>query len=349
MSVYEKNKKWYCKFMINGVSKHLLCNGATSKEQALKLENAFKFNLQQQLCGLAPKQQKNVYFSRLKELYIKHAKTSLKRYQNQKYYINNLEKYFDKGKPVNLIKPEKIQGFIEAIRKEKNLKNSSINRYLEIFSKMFSLAVDNGELPENPIKKVKKLREDNHRIRYLTKDEENRLFKSIEVNAPYLKPIVIVALQTGMRKSEIFNMQWENIDINNRIIYILEAKTEDSREIPISDVLYDLLLSLPRKSPYVFINPKTKTPYIDIKKSWYKVLNNAQIKNFCFHDLRHTFATRMVMADVDFLTLMEILGHKNIKTTMRYAHVVAGKKMEAIKKLSAFNQKSSEIDKKERE
>jgi len=335
-----ENGKWYCKFTLRGKTKHLLCTGATTQKQAEEMENAFKFKLQQQLNGVMPKELKNVYFNRLKELYSEHAKTNHKKYRNQVYYLNALEKYFNNGKPVNSVKPTDIQKYIAYLRNERKLKNSSINRFLEILSKMYNLAIDNGELTENPLRKVEKLKEDNHRIRFLTDEEEVRLFNSIEINTPYLKPLVVTALQTGMRKGEILNMQWRNIDFNNRIIHILDTKSCDSREVPISDKLNNLLQTLPKEAEYVFINPITGMPYVDFKKSWYKVLDYAGIKGFCFHDLRHTFATRMVIAGVDFLTLMEILGHKNIKTTMRYAHVVPGRKMEAIKKLEEYNKQS---------
>ena len=142
-----------------------------------------------------------------------------------------------------------------------------------------------------------------------------------------------------MRRGEIFGMKWDNIDLNNRVIHVLDTKSGDSRPIPISDVLYETLKSIPRTSEYVFTNPKTNQPYVDIKKSFNLVREHAGIANFCFHDLRHTFATRMVMAGVDFLTLMELLGHKNIKTTMRYAHVIPSRKIDAIKKLANWNQK----------
>ena len=334
------NGKWYCKFTIRGVTKHLLCAGATTEKGALEIENAFKYKLQQQMNGVIPKNQKNVYFNRLKELYIKHAKTNHKKYKNQIYYLNGLEKYFNNGKPVNTIKPEHILKYIEYLRnsgKRGKRKNSSINRFLEILSKMFNLAINNGELTENPLKKVPKLKEDNHKIRFLTDDEETRLYASIDLKAPYLSPIVTTALQTGMRRGEIFGMKWDNIDFNNCIVYVLDTKSGKSREIPISDKLYKVLQSIPRTSKYVFINPQTNQPYVDIKKSFNLVKEHAVIENFCFHDLRHTFATRMVIAGVDLFTLMEILGHTNVTTTMRYAHVIPGRKMEAIKKLATYN------------
>lgn len=303
------------------------------------METTFKYNMMQEMNGVIPKKQKNVSFKRLKELYINHAKTNHKKYKNQRYYINILESYFGNGKPVNEIKPEDVNKFIEYLRKSGKhgqRKNSSINRFLEILSKMFNLAIDNGELTENPLRKVPKLHEDNHKIRYLTTDEESRLFANIDSKTPYLRPIVTTALQTGMRRGEIFGMKWENVDFISRNIHILDSKSGKSREVPINDKLYEVLQSLPKTSDYVFTNPKTNQPYVDIKKSFNLVIKQAHIENFCFHDLRHTFATRMVMADVDLFTLMEILGHNNVQTTMRYAHVIPGRKMEAINRLARY-------------
>ena len=340
-----ENGKWYCRFQSGvGIRPHRLCRGATTRKEAEAFENALKYKIEQQKNGVIPKDQKNVYFNRLIELYKKHAKTNHKKYKNQIYYLNGLEKYFNNGKPVNTIKPEDILKYIEYLRnsgKRGKRKNSSINRFLEILSKMFNLAIDNGELTDNPLRKVPKLKEDNHKIRFLTDEEENRLYAIIDLKAPYLRPIVTTALQTGMRRGEIFGMKWDNIDLNNRNIYVLDTKSGKSREIPISDKLYKILQSIPRISEYVFINPKTNQPYVDIKKSFNLVREHAEIKNFCFHDLRHTFATRMVMAGVDLFTLMEILGHTNVTTTMRYAHVIPGRKMEAINKLGNYNKYSN--------
>ncbi len=328
------NGKWYCRFSIRGNRQHLLCAGATTEKEALEIENAFKYKLQQQMNGVIPKDQKNVYFNRLKELYIKHAKNNHKKYKNQKYYLNGLEAYFSKGKPVNNIKPNDIETFKRYLRDTRNLKNSSINRYLEILSKMFNLAIDNIELTENPVSKAGMLREDNVEPRYLSAEEERRLFKSIDKVAPYLRPIVTMALQTGMRRGEILNLKWS--DIKNGYIQLLETKSGKSRNIPTSETLLNTLNSIPKSSEYVFINPKTNKPYTDFKKSWHKVLDDANIENFRFHDLRHTVATRMVEKGIDLLVVKDILGHTMIETTMRYAHPVTERKLAAIDVLNNY-------------
>ncbi len=336
MTVYYKdNGKWYCHFYLsNGKEIHRLCRGATTEKQAKKLENEIKYDFEMQVHGHKPMEQKNVYIKHLVELYTIHAKNNHKKFKNQIYYLNVLEKYFSNNKPVNDIKPNDIEKFKTYLKDIKNLKNSSINRYLEILSKMFNLAIANKELTENPVSKTEKLKEDNIAIRYLTAEEELRLFKSVDSFAPYLKPIIIMALQTGMRRGEILNLKWSNIKDN--YIELLETKSGKKRNIPISEKLKTVLESIPNDNEYIFYNPKTNEPYTDIKKSWHKVIDEAKIKNFRFHDLRHTVATRMVEKGIDLLVVMDILGHTKIETTMRYAHPVTERKQAAINILNSY-------------
>jgi len=327
------NGKWYCRFTIRGERKHLLCVGATNKAEAEDLEAQYKYRLMQQQNGVMPRDTKNVYFKRLKDLYTRHAKNNHKKFKNQKYYLDSLEKYFGNSKPVNKIKPVDIEAFKTYLKTQK-LKNSSINRYLEILSKMFNLAIDNKELTENPVSKAGMLREDNVDPRFLSADEERRLYKSIDKFAPYLRPIVTIALQTGMRRGEILNLKWT--DIKDGYIQLLETKSGKSRNIPTSQTLLNALNSIPKVSEYVFINPRTNKPYTDIKKSWHKVLDKANIENFRFHDLRHTVATRMVEKGIDLLVVKDVLGHTMIETTMRYAHPVPERVQDAINVLNNY-------------
>lgn len=159
--------------------------------------------------------------------------------------------------------------------------------------------------------------------RYTRKDKISQPFL-------YLKPIVITALQTGMRKGEILNLKWSNIDFLQGFIELLETKTNKSRKIPISSTLKETLKNIARNSEYVFINPQTGLPYADIKKSFHTVLKKAKIENFRFHDLRHTVATRLVERGIDLTVVQEILGHSKITTTQRYAHPVPKRKLDAI-------------------
>ncbi len=205
------------------------------------------------------------------------------------------------------------------------------------------------------MQKTAKLREDNHKIRFLTIDEEQRLFKALEHEQvvtdrytrqkksvkPYLflKPIVTTALQTGMRRGEILNLKWSNIDFNYGFIELLDTKSGKARKEPMSDILREVFENIDRVSEYVFINPKTKKPYLDLKKSFHNVMELANIQNFRFHDLRHTVATRLVEKGIDLIVVQEILGHSNITTTQRYAHPVPERKQQAIEILNNYCKK----------
>lgn len=128
-------------------------------------------------------------------------------------------------------------------------------------------------------------------------------------------------LQTGMRRGEIFNLKWENINFDYKFINITKSKTlKGRRKIPISNKLMDVLTSVQIVSEYVFPNPKTGKSYIDIKHSWSTICENAQTKDFRFQDLRHTAITRMVEKGIPLPVVQEIAGHSKIETTMRYTH-----------------------------
>ena len=230
------------------------------------------------------------------------------------------------------------QFIYKEIEVEKNRSNATINRHIEMLSKFFNIMIDEGLIKENPCRSVKHLREENFKIRFLTKEEEKRLFDAIDANNLYLKPIIICALQTGMRKSEIFNLKWSQIDFKQGYIEILKSKSGKARKIPISsrlDAVLKEILAL-SSNEYVFVNPETNKPFVDIKRAFATILEKAGIDNFRFHDLRHTVATRMVESGADLTVVQEILGHASIQTTMRYAHPVPERKKQAIDYLSSL-------------
>lgn len=352
MSVRIEKGKWYYQFMINGERIHGVCHGATDKKSAEQIENAIRYKTMQQQNGIIPREEKNVSLNRLKELYVSYAKNNKKSYKNDNYSLKIITDYFGINAVAQKITPKKIEDFKQYLKTERKLKNSSINRYLEILSKMFNLGVDNEIIRNNPLQKTAKLREDNHKIRFLTVEEEQRLFNAIEyeltvtdrytkqkkIIKPYLflKPIVTTALQTGMRRGEILNLKWSNIDFTYGFIELLDTKSGKARKIPISNILREVFDSIDKISEYVFVNPKTNKPYLDLKKSFHKVMDLANIKDFRFHDLRHTVATRLVEKGIDLIVVQEILGHSNITTTQRYAHPVPERKQQAIEILNNY-------------
>jgi protein MpaA len=158
--------------------------------------------------------------------------------------------------------------------------------------------------------------EDSMGLRYLSKKECEELINACE---PHLKSIVISALNTGMKKIELLNLKWENIDIEHGLI-TLDRTKKSERMIPMNDTLKKTLINIPRRHdvPYVFYNKTTNQPYRNISKSFANALTRSKITNFHFRDLRHTFAFHLVMEGVDIKEVMKLLGHKTLKTTLKY-------------------------------
>jgi len=206
-------------------------------------------------------------------------------------------------------------------------------RLLATLKHMFTKAVDWDMVEEETLKRVRKvklLEENNRRLRYLSAEETQTLVEAFD---PHLRPILVAALNTGMRKGEILSLKWdENIDLRHGFILLDRTKNGQRREVPINATLRAALQSLTRRldSPYVFFDPLTGKRYRDVKRSFRSACRRAGIKDFRFHDCRHTFASQLVMAGADLVTVMELLGHKTLAMTLRYSHLAPTHKTRAV-------------------
>jgi integrase len=207
-----------------------------------------------------------------------------------------------------------------------------------------------GSRAQNPFDKGKSLliKENNQRVRYLTEDEIERL---LDACFPSIRNIVECALNTGMRKGEILGLKWDQI--RNGFIYLTETKTSEPRQIPINDTL-DLLFKRIKseqnpsenviglngkpvksfESETVFC--KNNKPIRYVTKSFQAVTRRAGITDFRFHDLRHTFASQLLMKGGSLKDVQELLGHKTMTMTLRYAHLSQDHKKEAINLLNGL-------------
>ena len=214
-------------------------------------------------------------------------------------------------------------------------KPATVNRHIGTLKHMFTKAVDWEMVEDDTLKKmrrVKLLPENNRRLRYLSMEELQSL---IDACPPHLRPIVTCAVNTGMRKEEILSLEWDkHIDLRHGFILLNVTKNGERREVPINQPLKETLQGLVRRidSPYVFIDVNGNR-YKDIKKSFHSALRKASIKDFRFHDLRHCFASHLIMAGIDLTTVKELLGHKDIRMTMRYAHLAPSHKQKAVEVL----------------
>lgn len=182
---------------------------------------------------------------------------------------------------------------------------------------------------------MKPFKENRQRVRFLDEDEEAKL-KSVFASRHW--PQVEIALHTGMRRGEMFNLRWADVDFPNQTITVSQSKSGEMRHIPMNDLVLDVLRRLPSrlKSEWVFPSATGTTP-MDGNNFTKRIFNpgvkKAGIENSRWHDLRHTFASRLVMKGNDLRTVQELMGHKKIEMTLHYSHLSPAHKMTAVQTL----------------
>lgn len=283
------------------------------------------------------KAHKAITFKELAERYLEFTHGRLKSYKNLVYFVKTLKDIFNNKSldDFTVLDLEKMQSVILA----KGQSVAYANRLTAILKAMFSKALSWELITEDVIKKIKQCRQlkgENKRLRYLSDEESERL---IECCDSHLIPVVVTALSTGMRKSEILGLTWRRVDMKNRVILLDTTKNGERREIPVNETLYNTLSGITRhlQCEYVFYNPETLKPYYGLNKAFERALKKAHIVDFKIHDLRHTFASRLVMRGVDLATVKELLGHKDIKMTLRYAHLAPAHLRAAVEVLDKKN------------
>jgi integrase len=175
------------------------------------------------------------------------------------------------------------------------------------------------------MRRVHKLREAPARERYLTSEEEKRLFAVLVGRRAHLRPIVVVALQTGMRQGEILGLKWEHLDFDRKSIYVAHTKTGRPRRLPMSKPVEVELRSLKQDAEpdeHVFSYARTGLKLTTFRHAWEGACKQARISELRFHDLRHTFATRLRAKGVHEMDIMTLLGHTTLQMTSRYTHAM---------------------------
>ena len=243
---------------------------------------------------------------------------------------------------------------------------ASANRNMTRLRGVLTRAVEWGVIEVHPLAKLKRLKVDRRgRVRYLKTEEEKALRQAMadreeticadrdsankwrserkkEVMADlsklhfadHLRPLVVTSINTGMRRGEVFNLTWTDVDLKNKIITVegTTSKSGQTRHIPINKELLEVLTNWKEQSKSEgFVFPGKGGHRLDnVKKSWDGLLKLAKVEGFRWHDLRHTFASKLVMAGVPLNTVRELLGHSDLAMTLRYAHLAPDSKAAAV-------------------
>jgi excisionase family DNA binding protein len=279
-------------------------------------------------------------FARLAELYLdEHAKATKKSWRTDFYALkSHLTPYFGN------LRLEDITPLVVEKYRTKRLRavsESSTNREMALLKVMFNLAIDWGFASENPLRKVKMFSEkDNLKERVLTEEEETRLRAA---SAPHLRLIITGLLATGARISELMALRRSAVDLERRTILLTKTKSGRNRVIPINAQLHEVLTALKARSKgeRVFAGPEGE-PVASVRRAFVSACRRAGLKGVRMHDLRHTFATRLVRRGVDIITVRDLLGHSSVKLTERYTHSNEEQKREAVRRLEPETAKKAE-------
>lgn len=231
------------------------------------------------------------------------------------------------------IKPMRIEQYKRA-RLEAGRTPATVNREVACLKAIYNVALRNKLIAHNPVNDVRMLREDNEVTRVLPPEDEEQLLANA---SEHIRNIVICALDSGMRLGEILELQRAQVSLAKGMILIEKSRTGKKREIPISPRLRAVLTTLRKtNTDGAVFRWKNGEGLSDIKNGYKAALRRAGLteKRYRFHDLRHTFATRLAEAGVDLFTIKELLGHATIITTQRYAHPGRNAKQDAIARLA---------------
>lgn len=253
---------------------------------------------------------KNITFAEMTDKY-------MKRYQKSRdaTSLNRLLPVFG-NLAIADITTEAVSDYMD--ERLKIVKPATVYQELALMRRMFNVARRQWKwVKDNPVADLSfSVGNSNARDKWLTTEEEKKLLNTA-TNPKWLRNLLVVALHTGMRRGEILNLIWQNVDFKRRVIRIIKTKNGEKRTIPMSSTVFNVLKNITVRDISGRVFPISGS---SVRHAFDKTVAKTCIEDFCFHDLRHTFATRLVQNGVDLYKVKELLGHKTIAMTMRYAH-----------------------------
>ena len=330
-TIYKRGNSWCVGFTVNG--RRVRETVGPNKKIAQKVLSLRMTQVLENRYFPPNRQVGRMPFNEFVQMYLERVVSLMKSIRTERNRVKRWVK--DLGmRPIGQI----TRAEIESWRREKmsRCKPATINRDLSRLRHMLNIAVEWELLEKSPMQGIKFLRENNARTRYLSVDECHRLIDSCM--APHIRAIVTVALHTGMRLGEILNLRWQDLDFSSGFILVRDSKNGQARQVPMDSMISTVLRSWPRLSDQdiVFTSVMTGGRIVDIRAGFLNSCKRAGITGLHFHDLRHTFASQFVMAGGDIYILKEILGHKSITNSQRYAHLSPTYKIKAIDRMNTL-------------
>jgi integrase len=324
MGVYKRgNKNWWFSLGHKGIT--IREHGGRTRAQA---ENALVRRRSQLKEGEEEAELKPATFTEYSEVYLTlcQGNKAIRTLDRDRYTIDKHLIPFYGQKQLIALKTTDIEEYKQFRRP--HAAPSTINREFDTLKAMLMKAVEWHYLRKNPAAGVGKFFNPPRPPRFLNEDECHRLLDASKKSRNRcLHPFVSTALYAGLRKDELFHLEWSNVDMERGVLKIVNkdgwhTKSKKGREVPMPKSLREILKehSAHPESPYVFYNADG-TRFHDIRRGYANAVKGAGLDHITFHTLRHTYASHLVMKGTDLPTVQQLLGHSDIKTTMRYAHL----------------------------
>ncbi|RJP90956.1 MAG: site-specific integrase [Desulfobacteraceae bacterium] len=353
--MYLRGKQWITDFCFEG-ERHIKSWGEINKSAAQAKEHKFKTEIRE---GTHLRKNKQIKFEAFAEKYLENAVTHKKASSvlRNKTSINALLPHFN-GKLIQKIDPLSIERF-KIFRLKEGRAPATVNREIETLKNMLKIAVDWDYLQKNPADKVNKFTLKNERDWILSLEDEKRLLEECSKRpqrkgGEYLQDLVKLALYTGMRQGELFNLKKQDVFLNEQYVFVSDSKNGESRRVPLCDTALEILnrrLSIEDTKSECVFHTKAGHQIKELTNAFWRAVTNAGLEQwetakdgkkkrirFRFHDLRHTFGSRLGMMNFHSKTIMQIMGHKTQTAAARYQHPTQEHKLNAVKGLDQVPQ-----------
>ena len=277
--------------------------------------------------------------SEIRDQYLKSSKTtkSIRTCERDRGIVDRLLIPFFGENSLNQITPEQVEDYRNR-RAAGGIAPATINKEVQVLKHIVKKAGEWGKIRTNQIADVKPLKTPPGRVRYLQPEQIPKLVKACP---PWLRPIVLIDMNTGLRRGEILGLQKGNIDGKNRLIIIEKTKNNERKALPMNQIVYEVISSLPTRmdTTFIFADEHGKPLSPDkVSMAFKRSCRQAGIEDFSLHDLRHHFASYLTMSGQNQRTVQELLGHKDPKMTMRYSHLSPEHLRSAVESLETFTE-----------
>ncbi len=335
MRIYKRGNIYWTEFIVSN-KRYQMSTKTKDKKLAEEVAAALQADVVRNKFNIPAKYKAEKVFSEVWEEYIKSLNNTPRNIKNKElvykhitFYNKNISEILQSD-----IKAYQLQRKLEVISSEKNIgkREQDINfRWINIeittLHHFFNFCIEKGYIDKNPCAGIKKLNELS-RLKTLSDSDIEKL--TLGATNKLTRDLITFLIYTGCRKGEALNLKWDDVDMQNDVIAIKGTKTKYDRYIPISKPLKELLSRIEKVQDVLYVFNRNGAKLTDFKRSFHTACKNAGLKDMHIHDLRHVFASKMVMNGTSLFITGELLGHRTTQMTKRYSHLVPSTLRKAV-------------------